>query len=239
MRIAICDDDVLHNNFCAEQLKELKETVEFPVLIKQYFSSKELLFEWESPIERAQVLYIGILLEFIDGITAVRQLREMGYRGEVIFVTRSKEHFPAAFDLHAFNYILKSEMTRERFEKAFLDVTKHILEKDIEDISFTRRGETINILVRDIIYFESNKNVVRVRYNDEEFEFYSTISKLENVLSEKKFLRIHKSYLVSMGFVSQITKKNIVLKNGEVLPLGKTYYRDIMERLKEMTDHCL
>ena len=86
--------------------------------------------------------------------------------------------------------------------------------------------------VNDIEYLESWKDYVRVYFTDgKHFLVKQSISTMENLLSEHKFMRIHRSYMISMNKVSSYNAFSIQLHSKEV-PVGRLYKQTVMERLQ-------
>ena len=86
----------------------------------------------------------------------------------------------------------------------------------------------MQVAIDRIRYFEVRNRIVTVYYQKDdgkagEFEFYSSLSKIEEYLYGKMFVRIHSSYLVGERFILSKSKKEIVLTSGEVLPVGRAY----------------
>ncbi|MEI9954806.1 MAG: LytTR family DNA-binding domain-containing protein [Ferruginibacter sp.] len=89
------------------------------------------------------------------------------------------------------------------------------------------------IFINEIKYIESCKDFVKIFLNDgRKLLVKQSISALENLLSEHKFLRVHRSYIISLDKVSGYTSLSIKLKDSEV-PIGRLYKQVVMGRLNE------
>ena len=85
-------------------------------------------------------------------------------------------------------------------------------------------GEYRNIPIQSIYYFEVFQRIITVHYdNNEQFEFYSSIGKLEITVLPKGFLRIHRSYIVSVSQIKTFNSTSLTLMNGKELPVGRKY----------------
>jgi len=106
-------------------------------------------------------------------------------------------------------------------------------EKSNEYMLFTGIGEYRNIAINDIKYFEVRGKIITVYYGSKSFEFISTIGKLENLLFTKGFLRVHRSFLVSLQYIKTFTYEEITLIDHTVISVGRKYYSGLKDAMKE------
>ena len=89
------------------------------------------------------------------------------------------------------------------------------------------------IFVNDILYIESWKDYVKVFVTGgKPLLAKQSISALENLLSDHKFLRVHRSYMVSFDKISGYNGVAVLL-SGQEIPIGRLYKQAVMERLQE------
>ena len=106
---------------------------------------------------------------------------------------------------------------------------------------FRYKGITCSIQLQDVLYFCSDRRVVRVKMQDgEEYTFYKKLDELEEQMQKysTKFLRIHKSYLVNGWQILQYHPKHVVLRNKEELPISiekrnaiVQYHMELLEKM--------
>ena len=84
-------------------------------------------------------------------------------------------------------------------------------------------------MLSDINYFEVQNRIITVHYESGSFEFYSTMSKIEESLFGKGFVRIHRAYLVARRYIQTITSGEVKLLNGVSLPVGGRYSANLQE----------
>ncbi|MDL2295892.1 LytTR family DNA-binding domain-containing protein [Lachnospiraceae bacterium OttesenSCG-928-E19] len=234
MRIAICDDILEHRQECESKLKELSQKNKVAIEIIQFEKSENLLFSLEDEEQKIDVIYLDISMPGQSGIEAAKKIREMDYQCEIIFFTVKDYCWKQAFSLRAFHYIVKGEYTDEEFEEIFMAVTEEVKRNTEDRLLFSCAGDSRNIRVSDIEYFEIRSHVVTVHYKgNETFEFYTPLKKLEKILMKKSFLRCHKSFLVSKSHVDKIVAQELITINGNRIPLGRTYKNIIIEELSK------
>ena len=238
MNIYLCDDNPVDLIKYSNKIAELAAIHKIEVGLFTYKNGYELLFDFEDRKTHIDVIYLEVNMPGINGIEIAEQLRAQDYMGEIIFLTESERHFLKAFDVGAFNYMIKRQTPEKRFEQIFLKACKSAEKKNSEIILLSGGGEFRNIEIKEIIYFSVDKRIVTVYYGkNETFEFFSSIEKLENQLFNKGFVRSHRAYLVSLSHIKSMTHNDLFLSNGAMLPLGRTRYKQIKETLKSWGYH--
>lgn len=231
LNVAICDDEAEHITRYTELLQRIADNNGIPIRLSTFSSGDELLFKMEDESGFPDLLYLDILMPGTMGVDAAKKMRLMNIPSEIVFLTKHPEYMKDAFDVEALNYILKQEED-ERFERVFLQAVAKIRKKEQEVISFTCAGETRMIPVSDIRYFEVKNYVITVYYIGGQFEFYSTLGKIENALLGRKFIRSHRSFLIAIKEIKSLSRKGVVLLDGTELPMGRKYWNEV----KEITD---
>lgn len=234
MRIAICDDDKIEQEHCLQQLKQLAVKHQLEVEFELYKSGREILFHLEDVKKYADIIYLDMSMEGMTGDEVAHRLRERGCTSELIFFTVSKEYYSSAFDVGAFHYVIKGATPGFKFEEIFLRAVHIVQEKQKAYIMCAGAGEYRNIDIQVIRYFQVVKRIMTVYYGQqEEFSFYSTIGKVENRLTDYDFVRVHRAYLVSLKWIRSVAYQEVVLRTGEVLPVGRSYYKDLKKAMDE------
>lgn len=237
MVIAICDDNEADRKKCKKHLEQLAAVHGIEVEFSFYQRGEELIFHVQDAKNQPNIIYLDMRMDGTSGDEIARQLRQQGINSELVFYTVSKDYYNAAFDVKALHYVVKGETTTEKFEDIFLRAVQAVQEKQAEYIMCSGAGEFRNIQIQKIRYFQVIKRIITVYYDkSEEFSFYSTIGKIELRLQEYGFVRIHRAYLVSLFHIRTITFKEVVMNNGEVLPVGRSYYQELKRQMASYVD---
>jgi two-component system, LytTR family, response regulator len=86
----------------------------------------------------------------------------------------------------------------------------------------------IKVLLNDIVYIESDKDYVKV-FTEKGFVITrQTIASVEAMLSENQFIRVHRSYIVSLNKLKSFTAETVEIGNKE-LPIGKLYRNNFLK----------
>jgi two-component system, LytTR family, response regulator len=185
------------------------------------------IFLQEQPVD---MIFLDIKMPQLSGTEFVRSLRIVP---KIIFTTAHKEYAHEGFELDVIDYLLKP-ISFERFLRA---VNKALPQK-LQEIEKQRTIEESNpstsfiylrvdrkmnkILLNDILYIESDKDYVKVFTESGFIITRQTIVSVEAMLPEKQFIRIHRSYIVSLHKLKYFTAEIVMIGNKE-LPIGKLY----------------
>jgi DNA-binding LytR/AlgR family response regulator len=238
MRFFLCDDEQSILNKYNASIRELCGKYEITPEISTYTDGNVLIHDFAKTNFNG-ILYLDINMPKIDGMSVAESLKKAGYKGEIIFLTVSKEHFLTAFDVGAFNYVLKDDPDHTRFEEVFVKAVRTVLAKRQEYIMFSTAGETRNIPVNSIHYFEVLDRIITVHYGKgkgESFSFFSTMGKIENQLIGKNFIRIHRAFLVSIQHIQSLSANEVGLIDGTRLPVSRKNYQNVKAALSKRED---
>lgn len=243
IRVAICDDNEKERLFFCDLCKGIREKSNIPIKAKQYEHGEALLFDMEDTkiMNSVDIVLLDIHMPGPNGVDIARSLREFGYQGSIIFITRSNEHWRSAFDVKAFNYITKDDDIKERFVKVFLEAAREAQNRRDKTLVFSSIDETRQIEVATISHFEINNHLITVYYGENDtFEFVSSLSKIETLLVSDNFMRVHRSFLVSLSHIAsqQVKNNSIVMLNGATIPVSRkcnSLLRKTLEEQKNKT----
>lgn len=223
MKFYLCDDDRLVHAPYREKLSALcqKHSIEHEIV--SYYNGEAMLDDFDKDGGFSGVLFLDINMPEIDGITVARRLQHYTAKGQIIFLTVSREHFLTAFDVQAFNYIVKDATSDARFEQVFLRAVNAVYESEQEYMLFMRGGENCSVAIRGIHYFDVLRRIMTVHYEGGSFEFISTMEKVEGQLIGQGFIRVHRAFLVYLPFVTSVSYTDLHLRDGTVIPVGRTH----------------
>lgn len=231
--VILCDDDPLFLN----QLNTMVVTIaqHSNILVKIYkFTALEDISNHILKTCDIAILDIDFSGKSYSGLDIAKRLRIFRKDSVIIFATNYIEYAPEGYEVHAFRYILKSEVT-QKLER-YMSQAFHHLHAESETIKFQINGEIIDIPLDRILYIESQLHTVKVFVQVQdlkkvrEYTFYSSIGKLEQYLSPKGFLRIHKSFLVNMKHIRRYQCQKVELANGIELRASTNRYAEQKEQ---------
>lgn len=184
------------------------------------------------------VIFLDIKMPRIIG---TEFLKNLTHPPKVIFVTAYREYAIDGFELDAVDYLVKP-VSFERFFKAITKLNR-LMGKETSDINPAEKKiyapfvylkvdrEMKKIFVNDIEYIESWKDYVMVFLTGgAHFMVKQSITSMENLLSQHKFIRAHRSYIVSIEKVSGYNGISIKLHDKDI-PIGRLYKQNVIDSL--------
>lgn len=193
------------------------------------------MFLQEQPVD---IIFLDIKMPQLSGTEFVRSLRNVP---KIIFTTAHKEYAFEGFELDVIDYLLKPI----RFDRFLKAVNKAFPQKqqEIETHGLVINEESkpatsfiylradrkmIKVLLDDILYIESDKDYVKV-FTEKGFVITrQTIAAVEAMLSDGQFIRIHRSYIVSLNKLKSFTAETVEIGPKE-LPIGKLYRNNFLK----------
>lgn len=233
LSIAVCDDEVIECCSMARKIKEILEEMKIPCMIRQFRSGGELL----QALESFDIIFLDIIMQGLDGMKTAQIFREKAFDKILIFVSSSREYVYEAYDVEAFQYLLKpvdDGKLKRVLQKAVLKTESRFQ----EFIIVSRERQKKKLFLDDIYYFEIKGRMVDVHGPEGIFTYYEQIGELENKLRDKGFFRCHKSYLINLKYVDGYNRQEVILENGENIVIAKRRYEDFCQAvLKVMREN--
>ena len=166
-----------------------------------------------------------------DGLFLAQQIRDMDLHPQplIIFVTGHEKYVYDAFDVDAFQYLVKP-VDEEKFAEVFRRAATQISTRTDQSrrkliIQF---GSVRKIIDPDNIYYvESRGHKVILHLKEGSLEYYAKLGTLEQELSGQ-FYRIHKGYMVNLACVEEYSRLEVTMENGDRLLISKYKYADFV-----------
>ncbi|MBK3518637.1 LytR/AlgR family response regulator transcription factor [Carboxylicivirga marina] len=187
--------------------------------------------------KKIDLLFLDIQM---PGLTGLEFLRSLRHPPKVILTTAFKEYALEGYELDIVDYLMKP-ISFERFVKAVnkffeqqpRDIELHQAKPACDDNNFLyiRTGKMVHkVLLKDIEYVESLKDYVNIHTSDRTITARQTLSSIENMLNEERFMRIHRSFIVSINHISGFTATTIAIADKN-LPIGRNYKQQVFHQL--------
>ena len=190
--------------------------------------------------EKIDLMFLDINMPKLMGTELIKTLK---HPPKVIFTTAHKDYAIEAFELDAIDYLLKP-ISFERFLKAINkychinNVKTDLTDQDSGFLYFRSDRKMIKVLLDDILYIESLKDYIIIhRQDNPSLRVKQTLSSVENMLPQNLFLRIHRSFIVSISKVTAYTKNDVEIGKTE-LPFGRNY-SEILKKLAPNNNNFL
>jgi len=166
-------------------------------------------------------------------------LKAMKHPPKVIFTTAYPEYALEGYELDVVDYLLKP-VPFDRFLKAVNKAfpagttlqTDAIIEKRNEAFVYFRADrKMVKVMLNDILYIESMKDYIKIYGVNGMLITKQSISSVEEMLPEREFARVHRSYIVSLNRIKTFTSELIEIGSTGI-PIGKLYRGEVLKMLQ-------
>ena len=192
------------------------------------FSKIEILNEFDNGVEVLKfiqenvvdVIFLDINIPLLDGMLLARTINNFKVKPKIVFITAYKEHAVDAFELEAFDYILKPYSDDRiismlnKLEKSYfnniktdnnIDEEKSTIQKSKSmTVSLWKNNKLRVVNVKDIYYCEARERETIVYTKNSEYTVKVSIKEFEKNLDSNLFFKTHRSYIVNTSKINEI-----------------------------------
>ena len=191
--------------------------------------TKALTYLQENEIE---LIFLDINLPKLSGISFLKTLQK---RPQVILTTAYSEYALDGYELDVVDYLLKP-FSFERFLKAVSKVRSSKTDPAIADLPVRREHfikigyEHIRIAFEDILFLAADGDYCEIYLQGKKHLSSEPLKKWIELLEGWDFFRVHKSYVVNVHQIEKVTGSQIILRDGNSIPIGRAYKEDFMAK---------
>lgn len=225
IHIGICDDSEEDIRVLSKAL--YKYDPSFHILA--YTNGESLLCDWEEQKILFDIIFLDIYMPSFNGIEIARKLRAGMKDAKIVFITSSNEHYPDAYDIFAFNYILKplnSDKLNLILDKALEDIAS----ERRQQISFKYKSTNYRVFCKDIIYIESRDKTIYFHLADKTIlQCYGKLDEIYKQLPEEVFIRCHQSFIVNVQYITEAADNHFMIGNVAI-SISKKYIKESKDK---------
>lgn len=189
------------------------------VLVSAFEHAESFLFQYAED-KSFDILLLDIEMGSLNGVELAKKLRQDNREVQIIFITGYMEYIAEGYDVEALHYLLKPISKEKLFP--VLDRAVCRVEEKEHSLLFYIGDEMLRIPLYEIRYLEVQRNYVTV-HAEKDYEVRTSLRELEKKL-DNSFFKTGRSYWVNLRYVIRTTKKDVVLKDGSVVPLSRGLY---------------
>lgn len=192
---------------------------------------------------KVDVLFLDINMPQLNGIDMIKNLSDPPL---LVFTTAHEEYALESFNYNVIDYLVKP-ISLPRFMKTVQKINNllHIglhsdhatAENDAsnnEEFLFIKVDKKmIKVPLKDILYIESLKDYVRIYINGNSYITHLNLNKIMQILPENQFLRIHRSFVISLLKIEAIDG-NCVQIDKKLIPIGRNYVKEVKPTILNM-----
>lgn len=188
--------------------------------------------------QHIDLVFLDIRMPQLNGYDFLKTLKNPP---KVIITTAYTEYALEGYELDVVDYLMKP-IPFERFLKAVNKAffagtykTESVIKSDDKKseafVYFRADRKMVKVMLQDILYIESMKDYIKVFTTTGTLITKQSISSVEEMLPEKEFIRVHRSYIVSLNRINTFTSELIEIGSTEI-PIGKLYRNGVLKVLQ-------
>ena len=187
--------------------------------------------------QKADLFFLDINMPEVNGLSLAKLIHK---KSKVIFTTAYREYAVDGFNLKAVDYLLKPIAFDHFLEavNAFCETivtngfVKNIAQSTSANFFFVRsERKMVKVNFVEILFIESLSDYVKIHTNDNTVVVRETISNLEAKLPSQQFLRVHRSFIISLNNIDSYTNEFIEIKQ-KAIPISRKYKEVVLIKLE-------
>ena len=228
-KVAICDDAAPDREYVAALVRLWAELTQSNIQLNTFPSAESFMFHYADESDY-DILLLDIEMEAMDGVTMAKHLRKDNEAVQIIFITGYTDYIAEGYEVAALHYLVKPVKEEKLF--SVLDRAAEKLRKNEKVLHFEISGEMVRVPVYQIRYAEVMANYVTI-HAAEDVTVKMTLGDLEKELDER-FYRAGRSIIVNLTQINRVTKAEIKLSDGTVIPLPRGAYEGVNRAIINM-----
>ena len=220
MRIPVIDDRPADRDYIAALAMRWAKDRDAAVTTVPFPSAEAFLFAYSEDRD-FDILLLDIEMSGEDGISLAKRLRREGCAAEIVFVTSHFELASEGYEVDALHYLVKP-VSQEKLS-AVLTKAADRLKAAPPSVVISSDGETVRLAEYELLYVEAFLHYLVLHTEERDYRIKETLGEFAGRLSED-FFRIHRSVLVNLRRIVKITRTDVTLDSGDVLPVARGKY---------------
>ena len=221
-KIAVCDDMEEDVKYISSAVNQWAEKENIAIDIETFPSAESFLFRYAEQ-KAFDILLLDIEMHSMNGVELAKRIRRENEAVQIIFITGYTDYIAEGYEVSALHYLVKPLSETKLFEVLNRAVLK--IRKNEKSLFLSLSGETVRIPLYEIKYLEVQQNYVTV-HAKKDYTVKKTLGEFERELDER-FYRMGRSFIVNLSCINKITKTDVFLSDGSVIPLPRRQYEPL------------
>ena len=223
LKIAICDDEANQIEYLTDVVTTWAKKNRHAVEMKLYSAARSLLFDYREEKD-FDILLLDIEMPGMSGVELAKAVRKETATVQIVFITGYYEYFSDGFDVSALHYLIKPADERKLMP---------VLDRAVSNLTYRQRSVLLTspegdrkVSLADIEYVESENVHVAVHTVSGVYRSRISLAKFAEQLDET-FIKVHRSYIVNLKYVKKITRTDITMVSGDLVPISRGMYDEV------------
>lgn len=224
MRVAIIEDEKVERERIIDFIERFSEEFHKKIEVEEFDSGDSLLSTFMSVYD---IMIFDIDMPGTNGMDTARLVREKDKRAVILFMTNIAQYAVNGYEVDAVDYIIKP-IGYFDFSMKFQKAVRRAAKRQDNYIAVDALDGMRKLKVSDIRYVEVLGHYLIYHLADSELKLRGSMKEQAALLGAYNFTQIHKSYLVNLAYVENISG-NEILVDGGILTMGRVYKERVMQ----------
>ena len=229
-RVAIVDDSSVDAAFVEEILNTWAKTQQVVVQPERFPSAEKFLFRYADD-KAWDILLLDIEMGAMDGVTMAKKVRTHNEAVQIVFITGYSDYIAEGYEVAALHYLMKPVNKDKLF--SVLDRALEKRKQEERCLNLESAGEMVRIPFYEIRYLDVRQNYVTI-HAKQDYTVKRTLGDFEKELDDR-FCRVGRSMILNLKYIQRVTKTEVRLSNGTVLPLPRGAYEPLNRAIIQHT----
>ena len=229
-RVAIVDDSVKDAEFVRGILNSWADQRQANIQAELFPSAEAFLFRYAEDKDW-DILLLDIEMGSMDGVTMAKRVRQDNEAVQIVFITGYSDYIAEGYEVAALHYLMKPVNCEK-----LLTVLDRALEKRKQEercLNLEAYGEMVRLPFYEIRYLDVHQNYVTV-HAKADYTVKRTLGDFEKELDER-FFRVGRGMILNLKYIQRVTKTEVRLSDGTVLPLPRGAYEPLNRAIIQHT----
>ena len=229
-RVAICDDSAQDAEFVQSILNAWAQERQVSIRTACFPSAESFLFRYAEDKDW-DILLLDIEMGAMDGVTMAKRVRQDNEAVQIVFITGYSDYIAEGYEVAALHYLMKP-VNREKL----LTVLDRALEKRKQEercLNLELSGEMVRIPFYEIRFLDVRQNYVTI-HAKAEYTVKRSLNEFEKELDDR-FCRVGRAMILNLKYIQRVTKTEVRLSDGTVLPLPRGAYEPLNRAIIQHT----
>ena len=230
MKIAICDDSAVDRDYTAGMVEAWARDRGILLILRKFPSAEAFLFQYAEEKDW-DILLLDIEMGALDGVSMAKTVRKENEAVQIVFLTGYSDYIAEGYEVAALHYLMKPIKSEKL--RVVLDRAAERRKQQDRCLNLELSGEMVRLPFYEIRYLEVRQNYVTL-HAKREYTVKRTLGEFEKEL-DQRFFRVGRSLILNLKDVRRVTRTEVRLSDGTVLPLPRGAYEPLNRAIIERT----
>lgn len=226
IQVAIVEDDKNYAASLKKYILRYEEEQNTKFSVEWFEDGEDIAEEYKGHFD---IILMDIEMQFMDGMSAAKKIREVDEEVIIMFITNSPQYAMQGYAVDALDYVLKP-INYYAFSQRLTRALSKMKKQEETYLTLNYRGGVQKIRISDLYYVEVRDHDLIYHTKDGNLMIRGTMREAEENLKEESFFRCNKAYLVNLEYVDGFENGD-ALVGGERLMVSRARKKEFLDAL--------